>query len=218
MLRRGNLRQGAASNKLGGMYIPSAFKIDDPEAIRAAVQDNPFAILISTVDGEPVATHLPILVGQEAGKDILFGHIAKANRHWQAFGTSSLLIFAGPHGYVSPSWYETRPNVPTWNYIAIHAYGTPQLVDDPAAMECHLREMVLTFDPELPTTHPESVSPETIHRLIPGIVMFRMPVDRWEAKAKLNQNRKEQDRLAVRARYLESEKPEERAMARMMRS
>ncbi len=126
------------------------------------------------------------------------------------------MIFSGPHGYVSPSWYKTRPNVPTWNYVAIHAYGTPELVCDEAVIESHLREMVVTFDPNLPVTHPESSSTESIKRLRPGIEMFRMVVERWEGKAKLNQNRHEEDRLAVRARYLDSDRLEERAMAELM--
>jgi len=199
------------------MYIPNAFKIDDPELIREIVRANSFATLISTIEGEPFATHIPLLLGQEEGKDVLYGHVSRANGHSRHLEGKSLAIFAGPHGYVSPSWYETRPNVPTWNYVAVHAYGTPQIISDPAAGGDHLREMVGEFDPTLESTHPEATSEEIVNRLLPGLVVFRMSVERWEAKAKLNQNRQEVDRVAVMERYEVSEVPDERAMAILMR-
>jgi transcriptional regulator len=199
------------------VYIPSAFRLDDLDLIREIVRTYSFATLVSTLDGEPFATHLPILLGSEGDRDVLFGHVARANPHWKAFGARALMIFSGPHGYVSPSWYETRPNVPTWNYVTVHAYGTPQVMEDPATKEEHLRLMVDFFDPQLHETHPESTSVETLRRLGPGVVVFQMVVDRWEAKTKLNQNRAETDRLAVRDRYLRSESAEERAMGERMR-
>jgi transcriptional regulator len=198
------------------MYIPAAFRVEDCALIRDVVRAHPFAILVSTVDEEPFATHLPFLLAEENGRDVLYGHVAKANPNWQAFGNRALAIFAGPHGYVSPSWYETRPNVPTWNYVAVHAYGTPEALENPDVSAAHLREMVVAFDPHLGETNPESTSDETLRRLAPGVVAFRMPVDRWEGKTKLNQNRAEADRLAVRARYVGSDRPDEQAMARLM--
>jgi len=199
------------------MYIPNAFKIEDPDLIREIARANAFATMIATIEGEPFATHLPFLLGEENGQDILYGHVAKANPHARHLETKTLVIFAGPHGYVSPSWYETRPNVPTWNYVSVHAYGTPQIIEDQTAGGDHLREMVQKFDPNLNETHPEATSEETVQRLLPGVIVFRMPVDRWEAKAKLNQNRKEEDRQAVIARYERSDLPDEKQMAILMR-
>jgi len=198
------------------MYIPSAFKIEDISLIHEIVRANAFATLVTTLDGEPWATHLPILLAEEGGKDILVGHVAKANPHWRAFGLKSLAIFAGPHGYVSPSWYATQPNVPTWNYVSVHAYGTPEIVDDSDWAVEHLRHMVHAFDPTLGETNPESTEEDFLRKKLAGLVAFRMPVDRWEAKAKLNQNKPESDRLAVRDRYLTSELTDEQAMARFM--
>lgn len=199
------------------MYIPGAFRIEDQSLIHEIVRANAFATLVTTLDGEPWATHLPILLATEGEEDILVGHVAKANPHWRAFGAKSLAIFAGPHGYVSPSWYETRPNVPTWNYVAVHAYGTPELVDDPIWSVRHLQQMVHIFDPNLSESHPESTQEEFLQKKLAGLVAFRMPVDRWDAKAKLNQNKPESDRLAVRERYLASERSDEQAMAQLMR-
>ncbi|AIE86448.1 FMN-binding negative transcriptional regulator [Fimbriimonas ginsengisoli] len=197
------------------MYIPGPFRVDDPEIIRQVVAANPFAMLVSVQEGVPMATHLPVLLVQEEGQDVLVGHVAKANPHWQVFGSTALMVFAGPHGYVSPAWYETAPNVPTWNYVAVHAYGTPEIVEGDEALE-HLRELVNVFDPHLEKTNPESTELEFLRKKMAGLVAFRMPVERWDAKAKLNQNKPESDRLAVRERYLGSSDPHERAMAEMM--
>lgn len=195
------------------MYIPGAFRIEDPDLIARIVRENPFATLVTVSDGEPTATHLPILL---AGPDLLVGHFAKANDQWRGFGENALAIFAGPHGYVSPTWYETSPNVPTWNYIAVHAYGVPEVVEDSGEVLTHLGDMVSAFDPSLAATHPESMEASFLEKKLAGLVAFRMPVRRWEAKAKLNQNKPERDRLAVRERYLASSDPLERAMATLM--
>jgi transcriptional regulator len=198
------------------MYIPSAFKIEDLSLIHEIVRANAFATLVTTLDGEPWATHLPIMLSEIDGQDVLVGHVAKANPHWKSFGTKSLVIFAGPHGYISPAWYETRPNVPTWNYVAVHAYGTPELVEDADWSVAHLQQMVRTFDPGLAGTNPESTEDDFVRGKLGGLVGFRMPVDRWDAKAKLNQNKVEADRLAIRERFLNSEGPQEQAMAVLM--
>lgn len=197
------------------MYIPGAFRIDDPEMIREIVRANSFATLVSTVNGEPMATHLPVLLAEEDGRDVLVAHLAKANPQWQSFDQPVMVIFWGPHGYVSPSWYQTSPNVPTWNYVAVHAYGRAEIIEGDAALD-HLIEMVHVFDPDLDATHPESTEREFVRKKLAGVVAFRIPVDRWDAKAKLNQNKPEADRQAVRGRYLESDDPQERAMAELM--
>lgn len=199
------------------MYVPTAHKIEDPELIIALMRQNPFATLISVIDGAPVATHIPVLV-ESADPVVLCGHIARQNRHWKVWDSDmeSLVIFAGPHGYVSPSWYRSRPNVPTWNYVSIHAYGKVEIEEDLAQVQAHLERMVENFDPDLSKAQPESLTTEYLQRLMPGVVMFRMTVDRIEAKAKLNQNKAEADRLAVRERYLDSEIPDEQRMAELM--
>jgi len=106
------------------MYIPNAFREDDQATLVAFMRAHSFATLVSVVDGTPFATHLPLVISEESGQILLVGHLAKANPHWRALTASdSLVIFQGPHAYISPSLYEKRESVPTWNYIAVHAYG-----------------------------------------------------------------------------------------------
>ena len=205
-----------ANDTLSTVYVPAVFSVDDRNLIHQWVRDNPFALVITASNGEPVATHLPILLREEDGTDVLYGHMARANPQWRTLGSRALVVFSGPHGYVSPAWYKSSPNVPTWNYVAVHAIGEPELLDDSETTLDHLLDMVQTFDPHLAETHPESVDRENARRMLGGLVAFRMVVQRWEGKAKLNQNKTEADRLAVRERYLESEIPDERAMAALM--
>jgi len=199
------------------MYIPSANKIEDPRLIVELMRQNPFATLVSVADSVPVATHLPILVGSE-DPVVLCGHIARQNQHWKALASNqdSLVIFAGPHGYVSPRFYESRPNVPTWNYVSIHAYGSVELIDDEESALEHLEWMVGTFDPSLGESQPESMDKSFLKKLLPGIVVFRILVHRIDAKAKLSQNKPEADQIAVKHRFRASDDPDENKMAAMM--
>ena len=199
------------------MYIPSAHKIDDPGLIVELMRQHPFAILVTSIEGVPVATHLPILV-EGTEPIILCGHMARQNQQWKSLAAAaeSLIIFAGPHGYVSPRFYESHPNVPTWNYVTIHAYGTVELIEEDAEALEHLGRIVATFDPSLSEAQPDSTDPAFYQRLLPGIVAFRFTVTRVDAKAKLNQNKAEGDRLAIKSRYEASNDPEEQQMARLM--
>lgn len=182
------------------------------------MRQNPFAILVTTIDGVPVATHLPILV-EGIDPIMLCGHMARQNQQWKSLdgGTESLIIFSGPHGYVSPQFYESHPNVPTWNYVSIHAYGIVELIEDDTEALDHLSRIVSTFDSSLSEAQPESTDPAFYERLLPGIVAFRFTVTRVDAKAKLNQNKAEPDRLAVKTRYESSDIPDEQAMFRLMK-
>ena len=180
------------------MYVPAAFRLDDPAAIRRVMRENAFATLVSVIEGSPYATHVPLMVVEEGDRTILCGHLARNNPHAAHLdGGIALAIFAGPHAYVSPNDYVTRGQVPTWNYITVHAYGTPELLTDAAEVDAHLQDLVLTFDPDLPETRPDSLAPEVFERLRRGIVVFRIPVDRLEAKAKMSQNKGEDDRQGV---------------------
>ncbi|MDR3688843.1 MAG: FMN-binding negative transcriptional regulator [Fimbriimonas sp.] len=199
------------------MYMQSVHRMEDREQVVGLMQAYPFATLVSVVDGEPVASHLPILA--EPGEPfVLMAHMAHANSHWRAFrdGARSLAIFAGPHGYVTPRWYVSRPNVPTWNYVAVHAHGCVEIIEDERLVLEHLRQMVDILDPTLATEQPESMDESYLAKLSRGVVVFKMTVERLEGKAKLNQNKTEEDRLAVRSRYLESSLADEIAMASMM--
>ncbi len=202
------------------MYLPAPFREDDPLRLHALIRAHGFATLISEVAGEPFASHLPLLLDAERGpKGTLVGHMARANPQWRHFGVrrSALAIFHGPHCYVSPSWYVSGPAVPTWNYVAIHAYGRPRLLEHEAETRALLGRMVETYESGFETPWPlDSVPDDMMASLIREIVAFEVPIERLEGKLKLSQNRPPEDRAGVRARLAASTGAGERAVARLM--
>ena len=128
------------------MYRPTAFQEDDVDKLVSFIKANSFATLVSIVDGVPFASHIPLVITNQEDSVKLIGHLAKQNPQWQAFGTTeSLAIFTGAHAYISPALYEKHESVPTWNYIAVHAYGVPQLItlnDSPESMDKMIDEMI----------------------------------------------------------------------------
>ena len=174
------------------MYIPSYNLEDDPETLVAFMQQHSFATLVSSLNSTLVATHIPI-VTQMTGESItLYSHVARANPQWEAFGEAeSLVIFSGPHAYISPTLYEKRQSVPTWNYVAVHAYGTPRAFtfkNDREATEAMMGLMMEAYEPAYREQW-ESLSEKYRHGMMNGIVGFELPVTRLEGKYKLSQNR-----------------------------
>jgi transcriptional regulator len=180
------------------MYIPSEFKITDSKAIFEFCQQHPFGVLLQSGDSEPLGTHLPFLIKQDRDHLLLEGHIAAANaqsKHIRS-GKVAMVILSGPHAYVSSSVY-THPNVPTWNYQAVHIYGTLEVMNEPELIE-HLDEMVQTFEADRTkklnlNTLPEELL-ESYRREIIG---FRLTSYRTEAAFKLSQNRNETDHQKI---------------------
>jgi transcriptional regulator len=118
------------------MYIPQHYQNENIEEVKDFLKHNSFGILINQVAGKPWATHIPLeLDVDENGKPVLEGHISKANPQWKNFEENSevLCIFNGPHSYISSSWYKEE-EVPTWNYIAVHVYGTIKILDEEAVL------------------------------------------------------------------------------------
>ena len=175
------------------MYIPRRHEEKDKEKIDSFIKENSFAILISVKDGRPIGTHIPLLLEKDAaGNDILMGHISKGNE--QKFtltdGAQVLAIFAGPHAYISPRWY-TQMNVPTWNYISVHVYGTIKIVEG-EALKAALSRLVNNYEHTLP--HPvtvEEIPEKTFQENFRGIVGFEIKVEEIQAAYKLSQNRDE---------------------------
>lgn len=183
------------------MYIPSFNQVTDPAILHDLMQRFSFATLVTQHDGRPFATHLPFLVDPAWGEQgRLLAHLAKANPQWTDFapGVEALVIFQGPHAYISPSWYETQPSVPTWNYAVVHAYGTPRVIEDEEQIEEVLRRLVATHEDgfEEPWTV-EQVPADYLQKMKRGIVTFEMPILRLEGKLKLSQNRSVADRTRV---------------------
>jgi transcriptional regulator len=176
------------------MYIPRRYEEKDKEKIHTFIRANAFAILISVRDGRAMGTHIPLqLETGEAGRDILMGHISVGNeqKHALTDGAEVLAIFPGPHAYVSPRWY-TQMNVPTWNYISVHAYGTIKTIEG-AALRAALSRLVDNYERHMPTpVHMEEIPERTLEADLRGIKGFQITVTEFQAAYKLSQNRDEQ--------------------------
>lgn len=172
------------------MYIPEFNREEDRATILAFMRANPFAILVSNIDSVPFATHLPLLIEDAGDHIVVQGHMAKANAHWKSMkeGEESLIIFHGPHAYISPSLYENRESVPTWNYAAVHVYGEPTLFTDEESLRATLHRMVDTFESSYMAQW-SGLSDQYQSRMMKHIVGFDIKVKRLEAKFKLSQNR-----------------------------
>ena len=208
------------------MFTPKPFRLEDPAAVEALIRDNSFGLLVTAAPGAPPqATHLPFLFEAGSGaQGRLLGHMARANEQWRDFEAlaaaagEALVIFQGAHGYVSPSWYAPGPAVPTWNYLAVHVYGLPRVIEAPDRVAALLERLVAThetgFDP--PWTL-GSQEPGYLESMTRGIVAFEVPVARLEAKAKLSQNRPEADRRQVAAALEATGREADEALAAEMR-
>lgn len=205
------------------MYVPEAFALRERAAVHRVLRDCNFAMLVSTGEGGLTATHLPFLHEPEAGpKGTLIGHMARANPQWRDFeggdGHEVLVVFAGPHGYVSPNWYGGDPAVPTWNYQAVHVYGVPSLVDDPARVRQIVEQLISRHEGNSDQPwHLESQDEAYVERMLRGIVAFEIPVSRIDAKVKLSQNRSADDRAGVIAGLERSGRAQDRELAELMR-
>jgi transcriptional regulator len=185
------------------MYLPHHFAEDDTAALRQLMGRHDFALLVTTQDGAPFATHLPLLVEPDTGPHgTILGHMSRANPQWRGFaeGVEALAIFHGPHAYISPSWYADEPAVPTWNYAAVHAYGTPTVIDDHNAALAILERLVTVQ--EAGRAEPwslDNVPDDFRDTQMRGITAFEMPIIRLEGKFKMGQNKPAEDRLGAAA-------------------
>lgn len=169
------------------MYIPQQFRVEDRTELVQFLQNNSFGILFSQNENGPLASHLPFLFQTTEEGDFLVGHMAKANPHWQEIDGPVLVVFHGPHAYISPTYYQEPNTVPTWNYVAVHAYGTLEVIEDKAALVEILADSVQFYEAgsATPWPMPERVA---IEGMLNAIVGFRIRVERLEGKWKLNQH------------------------------
>ncbi|MFH5926306.1 FMN-binding negative transcriptional regulator [Roseomonas xinghualingensis] len=205
------------------MYVPPAFREDDLAALHGAMREARLANLVTATAEGLVATPLPLFLAPEEGPyGTLYGHLARANPQWKLPAAGdAMALFMGPDAYVSPSWYPSKQEngkvVPTWNYVAVHAYGPAEFFEDAD----RLLEVVtrLTNLHERPRSEPWAVAdaPEAFIRAqLKGIVGLRLPITRLEGKRKMSQNRSEADRRGVAAGLAGSERPSERAVAKLI--
>jgi transcriptional regulator len=199
------------------MYIPASFAENDVGTLHALMRQNAFATLVSVCEGVPVASHIPFLLDAERGPHgTLLGHLARANPQWRLFDRETLAVFQGPHAYVSPTWYASSPNVPTWNYAVVHAYGRPQVIEGGAARAV-IERLVATYEGDGGGAWSTAAVPdEFVRQMLAAIVAFEMPVARLEGKFKLSQNRTEADRAGVVARLRLAGGPDSAAVAELM--
>jgi transcriptional regulator len=177
------------------VYTPPFNRVDDRKKINAFVQAHGFATLIAEGPDGLSASHLPVLFDEDQGKfGTLRSHMARANPQWQRFesGKEVLCIFAGPHAYISPSWYVTQHTVPTWNYAAVHAYGIPKIMDEPALKNV-VFDTTHKYESAMPAPWKIPLSERELGGMLKAIVGFSIEITRLEAKFKLGQNRSKED-------------------------
>ncbi len=180
------------------MYVPEHFRVHDHADAITFMRANPFAILVSSTEDGPFATHLPVFMLGAGDQLVIRGHVAKANPHWRHLeqNPSCLTIFHGPHAYVSASNYTTRENVPTWNYGAVHVYGNARVFVSPDDLQGVLHQLIGTFEPAYADQW-ASFSETYRERMLSHIVGFEIAVTKIEAKFKLSQNRTKEEQTNV---------------------
>lgn len=203
------------------MYIPPAFRIEDKVRLTTFLREYSFATFVTNDGATPVASHLPMLFRPDLGEHgTLIAHLARANPQWHHFaeGREALAIFHGPHGYISPTWYETAPAVPTWNYAVVHAYGVPRIFEDHERIAALLRETISLYESPLPQPWSGDLPADYLDKMIRGIVAFEIPITRLDGKFKLGQNRSPADVQGVFQALSQSSSPDDQALARFMAS
>ena len=194
------------------MYIPGYTKHEDEADLLKLMQEHPFATLVTAPSGRPFATHLPLITEKQGDTFVLLSHMARANPQWQHFSEGeTLAIFHGPHALINSGLYGSSPNVPTWNYTVVHAYGQASIITGERERETAYK-LVAEHTPDM-----EPIPPDFERRLMAAVVTFELRVTRLEGKYKLSQNKDARDRAKVIEGLSQSKREEERATAELMR-
>ncbi|MEC0768517.1 FMN-binding negative transcriptional regulator [Bacillus atrophaeus] len=199
------------------MYIPKYYKVTNVDDIWDFVQNNSFGTIVTTAQGKPIATHLPLQLMKEGGTYYITGHIAYGNPQWRTFETCEdvLVMFQGPHAYISSSWYE-KENVPTWNYQAVHLYGTASILNE-EELKHDLTMLLQKY--EKYRKNPilwDKLSPQLLESQLKGIVGFKIKVGEIQASYKLSQNRNETDYMNIIDQLRKKGDPNSKQMAELM--
>jgi len=199
------------------MYSPSYNRIENGTELLAFMRANSFPILVTGTGGVLYASHLPITAHAQGRQIVIDMHMAKNNLQWQEFlDDEVMVIFAGPHAYISPRWYEDRERVPTWNYAAVHAYGVPRIINEKKQKHESQRRLIESIDPDwLPKF--DALRQDYTDRMLDGIVNFAIPVKRIEMRWKLSQNRGRREMELIAAQLDRSADSRERALAALTR-
>ena len=206
------------------LYEPTAFREDRPEILHDLIREARLALLASTgPDGVPDITHLPLVLAEEGPLGTLHGHVARANPHWQRLAAAgrAVAVFRGTEAYVSPSLYPSKAEhhrvVPTWNYEAVHAEGTIEIIEDPTALHALVSRLTERHEAQRATPWAVTDAPESfVAGQLRGIVGIVLRIERLSGKRKLSQNRAPQDRDGAIAGLAASPDPRDRATAAAM--
>ena len=178
-----------------------------------------FATLVTQQDGVPVATHLPFLLETGRGTyGTLRAHIACGNAQWKSFNgeQEALVIFQGPHAYISPSWYEVELSVPTWNYAAVHAYGVPEIIEDNAVLYDLLKALIQKHESQFEKSWDFQLPDDYVQKMMRGIVGFEIRITRLDGKFKMSQNRTDVEQQQVIAALRDSQDELHNGVAELM--
>jgi len=199
------------------MYIPKYFKVSEFEEIREFVHQNSFGTLVTTKKGKPIATHLPLQLIKEEEGYCITGHMAYGNPQWRTFETDEdvLVMFQGPHAYISSSWYE-QENVSTWNYQAVHIYGTAQILTEEELKQDLTRLMEKYESHRANPVLWDTLSRELLERELKGIIGFKIPLREVQAAYKMSQNRNKTDYQNIISRLQEEKDPNSQKIADKM--
>lgn len=200
------------------MYVPKYYKVSDLEEIKEFIQHNSFATIVSIRKGKPIAAHIPVLLKKIENDYYLTGHLAYGNPLWKTFEEVQdiLVIFNGPHAYISSSWYE-HENVPTWNYQAVHVYGKASLIEG-IALEQDLTSLLEKYESFRENSVLwDKLSPELLQQEMKGIKGFKIKVEEVQAAYKLSQNRNASDYAHIIKELYKEENPHADALAEAMK-
>jgi transcriptional regulator len=205
------------------MYVPPAFREDDPAALHATMEQARLSHLVTATAEGLVATPLPmVLIRDEGPHGTLYGHVARANPQWSLAPIGeAMALFLGPHAYITPNWYaakqETHKVVPTWNYVAVHAYGPVEFFDDAERLHDVVTRLTELHEQGSATPWAVSDAPEQfVAAQLRAIVGVRLPIARIEGKRKMSQNRSAADRAGVAAGLGASERSSDRDVAKLI--
>ena len=200
------------------MYSPPYNQVEDRAEVLSFMRANNFAVVVTATGGEPRASHLPVLVEEREGGLVIVAHMAKNNPQWEAFFDEEVLVvFHGPHAYVSPRWYAEKERVPTWNYAAVHAYGKVRAFHEPEAKRAAVAKLVAHHDPQWLPDY-EKLSDGYMAGMLEAIVAFEIPVDRLETRWKLSQNRGREEMELIAAALEKSPYGAERDLVPVIRA
>lgn len=195
------------------MHTPDSFRMSDRERLLGVIETYGFALLLAAKDGSVEGAHIPVALDRPAG--VLRCHVARTNPIWQTLeDREALVVFSGPHAYISPRWCSSPGVVPTWNYVSVHVRGVARLIDRPA-LGALLSDLTALHE-EDGAWSPDSLPDGAYDRMVDAVVGIEIPITQIMGKQKLSQNRAPKDRAQIVSALETSENPNNQAVAELM--